>query len=285
MLEERVDDGMIEIGDPTEESSHTELAPRVVIEYRERGVPWMLIPPLLILSALGAVLLHHKFAPLPRPPQPPTPIRVEAPPETPLVPSDATAPPSPPAAPAVATVEKPAEVPVIAPVAAAVESPESVPDPTRGADPDSFPRVQGLGFDPKALEAERKAEAPADNALAPALQEARPDDRDQPREVDPELLPPDPLLARARQKQRCSTRSGGPTRIAAGSTPISPESAGSSARKPARRSSRSPRLTTIVSSRPLRRRPCRCWARQGPLWERIASRESACSARSGFRNP
>ena len=63
MSEERVDDGMIEIGDPTEEPTYPEGPTRVVIEYRERGVPWMLIPPLLVLSAVGAMVAYHKWFP------------------------------------------------------------------------------------------------------------------------------------------------------------------------------------------------------------------------------
>ena len=53
MAEEPVDDEMIEIGDPTEEPSAAEPPPQVVIEYRERGVPWMLIPPMIVVSAVA----------------------------------------------------------------------------------------------------------------------------------------------------------------------------------------------------------------------------------------
>jgi hypothetical protein len=78
-------------------------------------------------------------------------------------------------------------VPAIEPVA---EAPKAVDPPPR--------RIEGLGFDPKALEADRNITAPADPALSPAAR----DDRDLPREVDPDLLPPDPREARRRQEQR-----------------------------------------------------------------------------------
>ena len=63
MIDDRVKDGMIEIGDPAEEPTTAQPPPRVVIEYRERGVPWMLIPPLLVISAVGAIIADHKYAP------------------------------------------------------------------------------------------------------------------------------------------------------------------------------------------------------------------------------
>src|SRR6185312_162153 len=122
----------------------------------------------------------------------PSPV-VEKPKEAASIPPDSAPVPvvTPPALPVA-----PVEPPTVAPPAPA---PEKTPDPV------AFPRVQGLGFDPKALEADRKPEAPADPALAPAAQERRPeepargmerpavpDERERPREVDPELLPPDP---------------------------------------------------------------------------------------------
>jgi hypothetical protein len=214
MADERLDEGMIEIGDPTEEPKASEPAPQVVIQYHERGgVPWMLIPPLLVISAVLSVLLYHKFAPKqvqphsiakaidaaepigsePVPPVPPAsipsdPIAIANPepkheeplPQLPL--------PSNP-------VEPTVSVPVPAPVEPAAE-------PVKTAESAPFPRVQGLGFDPKALAAERKVEAPADLALAPVAREERPDDRDLPREIDPDLLPPDPRQAKIRQQQR-----------------------------------------------------------------------------------
>ena len=207
MAEERVDDGMIEIGDPTEDSPVPESPPRVVIEYRERGVPWMLIPPLLVISAVGAVLLYLKVAPHAKAPHPTPLVRAIDPPAPLEVPSALPASPIDPVkepAP-VPPVDKPAEVASPPPVEAVVPPVDSAPpppEPAKVADPAPFPRVQGLGFDPKALEAGVKAEAPADPSLAPAAKEDRPEERDLPREVDPELLPPDPRLARIRQKKR-----------------------------------------------------------------------------------
>ena len=206
MVDERADDEMIEIGDPDEEPTDPEPSARVVIEYRERGVPWMLIPPLLIISALGAVLLYHKLAPEVRRPQPSSLANVVPPAAAALEPSTPADPILPTSPPAPVAVEKAADVP---PVAAAppappiepVASPFELPEPVKEPETAPFPRVQGLGFDPRALEAERKAEPLADPSLAPA-RDVPPDDLDQPREVDPDLLPPDPRLARARQKQR-----------------------------------------------------------------------------------
>ena len=207
MAEERVDDGMIEIGDPTEDSPVPEAPPRVVIEYRERGVPWMLIPPLLLTSALGAFLLYPKLAPYARAPQPTPLVRAIVPPEPHDAPPALPDSPNPPVKDPVpvSPIEKPAEVALAPPVDPVVPPVDPVPPPPetdKVADPAPFPRVQGLGFDPKALEAERNGEAPADPSLAPAAQEARPEERDMPREVDPDLLPPDPRLGRIRQQQR-----------------------------------------------------------------------------------
>ena len=207
MVDERADGEMIEIGDPDEEPKYPDPSPRVLIEYRERGVPWMLIPPLLVISALGAVLLYHKVAPQVRPPQPPQLVKAVVTPDLPESKSSSpVAPINPPPAPVPVAVEKPAQLPAIAatpdvPPVEPVDTPELVPEPAKVPVAAPFPRVQGLGFDPKALEAERKAEAPPDPSLAVA-QEVRPDGRDQPREVDPDLLPPDPRLARVRQMQR-----------------------------------------------------------------------------------
>jgi len=214
MLDERLDDGMIEIGDPTEEPKANEPAPQVVIQYHERGgVPWMLVPPLLVISAVLAVLLYIRFAPkqvqphsiakaadaaepLGGEPEPPVPPATIAP--TPI----ANANPEPKveqAPPSVAPLSNPVEPVVPASVPAPVEP---TPEPVKSAEIAPFSRVQGLGFDPKALEAERKLEAPDDPALAPVVRQDRPDDRDLPREIDPDLLPPDPRQAKVRQQQR-----------------------------------------------------------------------------------
>jgi hypothetical protein len=213
MADERLDDGMIEIGDPTEEPTLVEPEPKVVIEYHERGgVPWMLIPPLLVLSAVGSILLYNKLAPRPVPHRPPSlakavdiarPLPDEPEPAVPRAsdPAAVISNPDPkpePAASPLTPAPKPDEsvVPPPPPV-------EPVPEPVKAAEPVPFPRVEGLGFDPKALEAEqRKVEAPSDAALAPVAREPLPDDRDLPREIDPDLLPPDPRQAKLRQQQR-----------------------------------------------------------------------------------
>ena len=56
MTEPRPDDAMLEIGDIDEDPTAPAgpEGPRVVIEYRDRGVPWMLIPPLLAMAAVVA---------------------------------------------------------------------------------------------------------------------------------------------------------------------------------------------------------------------------------------
>jgi len=222
MSDARPEDGMIEIGDPTAEPGGFEPPPKVVIEYRERGVPWMLIPPLLVLSAVLAAVATSALKP--EPGRGPLPIA--------LAPSDAA--PAPAVAPAPASapvpmpvVEPPAPAPVIAPaplptVASAPAAPEPVPAPAPpsdppGPDPRAFPRVQGLGFDAAALAADARPEPPADPAADEAAQGGRPDepaaaDRtipaiapdggDQRAEVDPDVLPPDPRQARQARLRR-----------------------------------------------------------------------------------
>jgi hypothetical protein len=223
MTEGRIDDEMIEIGDPNEEPVAAEPPPKVVIEYRERGVPWMLIPPLLIISAVGAVMGYHKLtqdmiphrvvtvstvppvdiaAELKIPELPRTLDGPEArPTEVPSVPIDKL--PDPVILPPVATAE------VVLPPVPLVELP---PAPEKPAEPSKFPTATGVGFDPKALEADRKGEPPpADPALTPVARQdppreparvAVPDEKNLPREVDPDLLPPDPRLAKVRQQER-----------------------------------------------------------------------------------
>ena len=199
MHDELGDGEMIEIGDPTEEPPAGEAPPSpIVIQYHERGgVPWMLIPPLLLVSAVGAVLVYHQFAPpkvvvhpveVTRTPEVAAPQAVE-----PLAPVPASIPSS----------EAPAPPPPLEPPPVAVTVVEPPPLQLPEPQPAPFPRVQGLGFDPKALENERKVEAPADAAIAPAAKDDPPvPHEEQPREVDPDLLPPDPREARLRQAQR-----------------------------------------------------------------------------------
>jgi hypothetical protein len=230
MPEGPVDDQLIEISDPTEDTPEVEAAPQVVIQYHERGgVPWMLIPPLLVLSAVGAIVLYAKFAPrsrwqqqappalvkaadLPKPiidapippnmpaPIPPEPVAAAAPGPVAAAPgriaaSGLVVAPEPKAEDSLPAILPP---PPVEPVA----EPAEVAEPAKVAVPAPFPRVAGVGFDPKALDADRAAEPRADPALAPAVGEDKPVERDQPREVDPDLLPPDPREARLRQQKR-----------------------------------------------------------------------------------
>ena len=222
---------MIEIGDPTEEPIDAASTPKVVIEYHERGgVPWMLIPPLLVLSAVGAILVYVRMVPHSNFRQPPlasarspevsgplvgesvAPVLTEStPPELALTLTEPLATPSgsgersEPSAAAVA--DAPPPVVVAPPSPADPDGLPSIPEspaagPVKAAEPAPPPKLQALGFDPKALEADRKAEAPADPALNPVAREDRPAEREQPREIDPDLLPPDPREARARQELR-----------------------------------------------------------------------------------
>ncbi|WP_435005991.1 hypothetical protein P12x_003693 [Tundrisphaera lichenicola] len=218
MEDDQIDGGMIEIGDPTEEPLVVEPPVRVVIQYRSRGVPWMLIPPMIALSAVGSLMLYHKLAP-PRTPQRNSalegPIAV-----VPLV--DLSPAPSKdiePAveAPAVAATSEPAPVepaaavtePAPAEVAPPEIFPEEVPPPT---EPVAAPSIdeRGVGFDPQALEAlDRVPDPPVDESLNPTggppapLEEPRPEvEPALPEEVDPSILPVDPKEARRLRQQR-----------------------------------------------------------------------------------
>ncbi len=202
-------DEMIEIGDPNDEMPAPGPPPRVVIQYRDRGIPWMLVPPLLILSAAFAVVgvrayqkRAHELAAT-RPPDPPAPVRAADP-----IPAPALVP-----APAADLAVPPAPAPVLA-----VEAPtEPAPALEAPAAPPARPiaKVEGIGFDPDALKADARPDAPGDPAIAPAAGDPRragpvaeagpppgPDPRDQPAEVDPNLLPPDPKLGRQLRLQR-----------------------------------------------------------------------------------
>ena len=168
----------------------------------------MLIPPLLVLSAVGAVLLYVKLAPRPNPQivlakatEEPGSSTDDPAPSVPTIPSPIVPAPEPPAA--TGTAPTPASIEAVVPVPTPpIEVVEPGKPPELQTEPPPLPRVQGVGFDPKALEADRQVEAPADASLTPAARDNRPDDVDKPREVDPDLLPPDPRLARARQRQR-----------------------------------------------------------------------------------
>jgi hypothetical protein len=228
MAEGRIDDEMIEISDPNEEQVATEPPHQVVIEYRDRGVPWMLIPPLLLISAVGAVVGYHKLA---RDVDPPRVVTLATPPAVPAVDIEAEVKKSEPPKVFEAIETKPVEAPGVAvvpphdavtlPPAAPAEvvpppvaplpeiEPAPVPVPDKPAEGTNFPKATGVGFDPKALEADKQVEAPsADPALTPAAQERSkvglPDEKDLPREVDDAIMPPDPRLARVRQQERVS---------------------------------------------------------------------------------
>jgi hypothetical protein len=230
MPEENANDGMIEIGDPFEESAAVEPPPRVVIEYRERGVPWMVLPPILVICAVVAVTAYRKFAPVLVLESPRTQAVATVPrqPETlnplPAVATPASSTPTQPQAPVEVAgwpVEKSAipdpSTPIlpVEPPKPVVELPvvaEPTPVAEKPAEPANSPSVTGVGFDAKALEAEKKAELPpTDPAIAPAARQdapqepARPvitDEKNLPVEMDPELLPPDPRMARVRDQQR-----------------------------------------------------------------------------------
>ena len=263
MLEEPVGHEMIEIGDPEADSPVPDPAPKVVIEYRERGIPWMLVPPILMLCVTGTILAYRHLGPASETvpsevavaalttPQPgstppanpntnPTNAQPSAPteePQAPLVepekpvpaidlpspvPTPAAAPANPapkpaepgkeaktevkpapvdsaPPTPAPAPVPAPAN-PVAANAVAANEPalPEvpAVPEPKKAETP--APSVPVVGFDPKALEAEKAKPAPADGAVEPAKRAEAGDDK-KPTEVPDDIMPPDPRKAMARQ--------------------------------------------------------------------------------------
>ncbi len=216
MGDDQIRGGMIEIGDPNEEplGDDPAVTHRVVIEYRERGVPWMLIPPLLMLAAVLAVF-GAKFLEPERPRQatvavvqsrPAAPAAATEPAPTPLPVPPEPAPTPSALAPAVEMLPAPALT---------TAAPESAPPDVAPPEARPFPRAEGIGFDPKALEAEAKA--PSDPAVEPAanqgpggemareadqLPPAAVADADKPAEVDPDLLPPDPRLARVRKAER-----------------------------------------------------------------------------------
>ncbi len=234
MSEPRPDDAMLEIGDIDEEptpSPSPEPPPKVVIEYRDRGIPWMLVPPMLALSAvIAAVVVYNVVAkrdarrpavstvdlepqvhlpdgPKPEEPPPPTPAvtnsaSVENPPTPTKDPEPAKrveVPPSLIAAPAApgSTLDK---------VAATAPEPPSNPP---GRDP------APVGFDPALIATQpppldpASAAPPVDRDLAAAGRMGRPDDPAsglnppaQPDQVDPDLLPPDPRKARFDRRRR-----------------------------------------------------------------------------------
>ena len=225
MTAEQPDDAMVEIGDIEDEATPAPaVPPRVIIEYRDRGVPWMLLPPLLAVAAVVAVVialtLNAKWNarrpvvvvnPVPVVDTPPEPIAA-APPDQVLPPSSVPdpkvveqAPPVPggdeaprprPTAPVVVTVA------VGEPVTAGATDPAGATAPP----PEAPPKVP-LGFDPALLTAQPvNAEDGRDPAVAqagqPEVAAPAPPAPEQPELVDPGLMPPDPRLARIDRQRR-----------------------------------------------------------------------------------
>ena len=196
------------------------------IEYRERGVPWMLIPPLLVLSAVAAVVVYHQLAPRPVDPGRPPLVAIAAPRpsrEPPTRPRPA-GPTTPRRRPAPTPAPEPAEP-------AAGRRSRSPPIPARGPEPGRRPpavepapaaRARRRSPGSRASASTPKASRPIaeadrdDPAVAPAARR-RPRDRPGPRgraAVDPSAetsprrstptsCPPDP-----REAQRPPSSSG-----------------------------------------------------------------------------
>ena len=242
MTEPQPDDGMIEIGDieaiDDEPVVAPEPPPQVVIEYRDRGIPWMLVPPLLVLVAVVAgVGVYNYNASLKNRRPPPAPV-VEAAEVDPSVDDPLPEPipgyplttsrfeGTPPLAPQPEVFENP---PTPAPpvvVAPAVTDPavatdlnppapigavaEAMPTPTPEPAPSTV--ITGQMFDPAAFELganlalNEPGAAPFDQNLAPVSGAEPGGDLDiapdQPMAIDPNLLPPDPRQARANRLQR-----------------------------------------------------------------------------------
>ena len=243
MIEPRPDDAMLEIGDIDEDPTAPAApdGPTVVIEYRDRGVPWMLIPPLLAMAAVVAGVGAYAWVerqrerdrrpePVAAPPLaevvPATPALAVPPPiDPPLPPGSVT-----PAPGAVTALDAagPSLVPINAempapPAAAAEPDPPTVAatefDPAQPEPPapPPGPRVEALGFDPATLRGGADdpvlpppgaAGAMVDRAVASAAQgaPAPPAAAAEPAGAAeaPEALPlpPDPRLARAERIER-----------------------------------------------------------------------------------
>lgn len=223
-------DHLIDIGDPEEDApapaGAPPGAPHVVIEYRDRGLPWMLLLPLLVAAAAMSVVgykafdrtvrpgLLVPFDPIPAPADPVTPAPVpaqasaadpvptqpgpEAPrdepgPKTPFL-ADMP-PPAPTATPTMPEVVAHAEP-------APAEPPAAAPAPAAEAPPPALPKAQEFGLMAELERAEVKPAEPAPaTALAPpaAPPAAEPE---QPRGPDARLLPPDPVLGAQERRRR-----------------------------------------------------------------------------------
>ncbi len=235
MTEQRPDDGMIEIGDLEDEAPlGAAPAPHVVIEYRDRGIPWMLVPPLLALVAVVAGVGAYNYnesrkekerravaAPVSKAPV--DPVEDEELPDPvpgyPLTGSrfDGKAPPIAPEARIVANPPTPAPVPELpaSPPTLVAAAPSPVVEPVVPDQPAAPQPDLAVGFDPDAFKnplipvAPATGSAPVDPNLAPVAQTVQPDETpvpavnpDQPAQVDDDLLPPDPRKARADREQR-----------------------------------------------------------------------------------
>ena len=214
MGDERVEDEMIEIGDPSEEMTAVEPPPRLVIEYRERGVPWMLIPPMIVLSAVGAVLLYTKLTAAPA--HPSASIAVSRTAEAPA--ESARWGRRQPRSPSPGRRWPPRSRPDAGPgprrgrglssrfdVPPARPAEPSRPSRRRSPSPLPHPQVQGARIRPQGARGRSEGRGPGRPGPGdrPSPATDRPDDRERlPREIDPDLLPPDPLEARRRQQQR-----------------------------------------------------------------------------------
>ncbi|WP_435015299.1 hypothetical protein TA3x_002838 [Tundrisphaera sp. TA3] len=230
-MSEHRGDHLIEIGDPNDDTVPGPIAgPHVVIEYRDRGLPWMLVLPLLVTAAAVAVIGYKAFEIKVRPvhavPEtllaeaatPPPQILPERPILDPIAP--APAPPSPVALPAdqlPPVVEPDPAPPQPAPTAPATSEPAAAPDPPKPADvveasPDPAPAAPAtpepaaplasapaFGFDLDALE---KAEIKPPAAEPAAPQPAAPQVAELPKAIDPDVLPRDPRQAELERYRR-----------------------------------------------------------------------------------
>lgn len=144
---ERPDATLAEIGDFDDADPGPVAPPRVVIRYRERGIPWLLVPPLIALSGVIAVVGAYSVRKYLRSPVPPSPEVTAAGPSasTPALSSEGEGGP---AAPAVAWVDQP-------------------PPPTGPTDPFGLPIAEPAPSLPASILAESPVEIPFGDAAAP----------------------------------------------------------------------------------------------------------------------
>jgi len=204
---------MLEIGDiDVDPPTAPEPPPRVVIEYRDRGIPWMLVPPLLALSAvIAAVVVYNVAAKRDGRPRSVALVEVERPIDLPDEPKAEPIPvENPPTPPGDPNPPKRDAEPLPSMTAPAIVTPE----------PPSNPSVRDpapVGFDPASIASRPVvpdpgavvAPAPVDRDLAAVGQMGRAEEPPpglnppvQPEQVDPDLLPPDPRKARFDRQRR-----------------------------------------------------------------------------------